>query len=63
MTYPFNSEKLKREVYCPYCKVTEISNLPAPYHSCGHEMITVLYDFEGRRLTGELVIQSSVSTR
>lgn len=53
-----------REVYCPNCKMVESSNLPAPYHSCGHEMITIVKSVvDGRRLTGELATGNSSSTQ
>lgn len=42
MSDSYNSEK-SREVYCPYCKETTISNKPAPYcEKCNHELITVV---------------------
>ena len=63
MTSPFNQEKMKREVYCPYCKTYQVSDQPWPVCECGHYLITVVYStIDGRRLTGELATANSKST-
>ena len=39
----YNDEKMKREVYCKYCKEQFTTNKPAPLcPRCGHQMITAI---------------------
>jgi hypothetical protein len=42
----------KREVWCPLCKMYGMSDKPAPICECGNQMITVVYNHERQRITG-----------
>lgn len=62
--YHFNTEKMRREVWCPNCKKIIITDVARPIcEDCfGVSMITVLYSIiTGIRLTGNEPLQFASS--
>ena len=46
--------RYEREVYCPQCHMYSIRSDDAPKcHNCDSNLIRVVYDGNGKRLTGE----------
>lgn len=64
MTFPSNLKP--RELYCSRCKTYITNDIPQPTcEVCFGYLITVIYNLEGERMTGndELVTRVSCSTQ
>lgn len=60
MTYPSNLKP--RELYCPRCKTYIMNDIPNPTcQECFGYLITVIYNLEGERMTGNDELANRIS--